>query len=92
MHSTGVPSPSPPPVASELINKYPFEAVVEVKGESAVTGIAAGSDSILQSNGGIEVFDKLHVLISEQSSDHITVAAELNDDVLLLLIVFEIKL
>ena len=77
MHSTGVPSPSPPPVASEFINKYPLDAVVEAKGERTDTGIVAGSISILQSRGGIEVFAKLHVLISEQSSDHITVGGAL---------------
>ena len=38
----GVPSPSPPPVASESINKNPLAAVAEEKGESTPTGITLG--------------------------------------------------
>ena len=38
----GVPSPSLPPVASELINKNPLAAEAEAKGESTPTGITLG--------------------------------------------------
>ena len=43
----GVPSPSPPPVASESINKNPLEAVDDPKGERAPTGIRLASVSNL---------------------------------------------
>ena len=43
----GVPSPSPPPQASESIKRKPLDAVAEPKGASAETGIKLGSVSNL---------------------------------------------
>ena len=49
MTNIGVPSPSPPPVASESMNKNPLDTVADPKGERAPTGIRLPSVSNLQS-------------------------------------------
>ena len=44
----GVPSPSPPPVASESINRKPFEVDAAANGDNTLTGIRLPSVSNLQ--------------------------------------------
>ena len=81
----GVPSLSPPPVASEEINKNPFVTVVLTNGVKAggravipFKALRSGFVSILQSSGGTLELENIQSDASEKSFCHITV--EEDDD------------